>query len=121
MTNFDYSYEASQVRRLGSLDNGGTIKLITAEGETHILGIGPDKLKRIAEILADNSAALVATPATRCGCEHLRHFPEDGIAGDPDAHAYMGADAGEKRAFHVGLVCDDCASTCMAGLLVVTA
>lgn len=46
-----------------------------------------------------------------CSCEHVRHF--DGGEG----HEYGAAPAGARRAFHVGLVCDPCAASCMAEYL----
>lgn len=49
-----------------------------------------------------------------CGCEHVSHFPEDGGKG----HPHGGAVAGQRRAEHVGPVCDDCADTHMADCLI---
>ena len=47
-----------------------------------------------------------------CNCEHEDHF--DGGPG----HEYMQVPAGERRAVHVGRVCDGCASSHMAPYLV---
>lgn len=46
--------------------------------------------------------------AGRCNCEHSRHDLE------PARHV---APAGARRAWHVGPVCDPCASSCMAEYL----
>lgn len=48
---------------------------------------------------------------TACQCEHINH--ENG-----GKHLYMGVPAGRDEAQWIGRVCDDCAGTCMADLLV---
>lgn len=53
-------------------------------------------------------------PGKSCGCENTSHFPEDGGKG----HPYGGVPAGQRRAEHVGPVCDDCADTHMADYLI---
>ena len=110
----DVSYETSQILRLGSLENGGTIKLSTAEGETPTMGISPDKLKLIAAILTGQPGVEPGPARTvPCNCEQIGHE-----TGENGMHAYLGVPAGLRRAHYVGLVCDVCAETCMAGMLV---
>lgn len=44
----------------------------------------------------------------RCNCEHARHALE------PAGHV---AAAGDRRAWHVGAVCDECAAACLPEFL----
>lgn len=48
-----------------------------------------------------------------CNCEHEDHW-DKGLG----HHAYMAAPAGERKAQHVGRVCDWCADTHMAPFLI---
>jgi hypothetical protein len=52
-----------------------------------------------------DALAQAATISKPCQCEHAVHF-EEGMA-----HRYLAVPAGRHRAMHVGLVCDNCAST----------
>ena len=45
-----------------------------------------------------------------CACEHSSHFYGPG-------HGYASVPVGTRRAFHVGLVCDRCAASCMVEYL----
>lgn len=47
-----------------------------------------------------------------CNCEHETHF------GGKGGHLHMRVPAGQKRAQHVGRVCDECADTHMKSYLV---
>lgn len=49
----EFNYGAALIRDLGSLDNGGKIKLSTETGQTHWKDLSPDKLRRIAAIVAE--------------------------------------------------------------------
>lgn len=44
-----------------------------------------------------------------CQCEHMDH--------EPTGHPYLGVRAGTRRAQHVGLVCDECATGHLADYL----
>jgi len=41
----------------------------------------------------------------KCQCEHASHFIGHG------QHEYLDAEAGTRRAFYVGAICDFCAET----------
>lgn len=49
----DFNYGERQVKRLGDLSQGGRIKLTTESGETRWQNLSPDRLRRIAAILAE--------------------------------------------------------------------
>ena len=51
-----FNYGALQVGDLGSLDDGGKVKVTTEYGATHWLTLSPDKLKRIAAIIAERES-----------------------------------------------------------------
>ncbi|MER6605737.1 hypothetical protein ABT282_07430 [Streptomyces sp. NPDC000927] len=53
MADDDFNYGECQVRKLGNLNNGGKAKLWTKTGETHHMNLSPDKLRRIAAIVAE--------------------------------------------------------------------
>jgi hypothetical protein len=46
-------YRVAQIRDLGSLDDGGRIKLMTDTGQTHWNRMSADKMRRIAAIVAE--------------------------------------------------------------------
>lgn len=49
----EFNYGALLIRDLGSLDDGGKIKLTTETGQTKWKDLSADKLKRIAAIVAE--------------------------------------------------------------------
>jgi len=49
----EFNYGAALIRDLGSLDDGGKIKLITETGQTKWKSLSADKLKRIAAIVTE--------------------------------------------------------------------
>lgn len=49
----EFNYGALLIRDLGSLDDGGKIKLTTEIGQTKWKNLSADKLKRIAAIVAE--------------------------------------------------------------------
>ena len=51
-------------------------------------------------------------PVVMCQCEHADH--ERAGTG----HRYLGVRAGTRRALHVGLICDECATGHLAGYLI---
>lgn len=60
------------------------------------------------------AASAPAGTASTCGCEHRNHMEGDRREG----HVYGGSPAGERKAQHVGRVCDPCAETHMAPYLI---
>ena len=58
-----------------------------------------------------------------CNCEHRDHFEPDawdiekGEVWVKTKHDHMSVPAGNQWGMWVGFICDDCASTCMAGYL----
>lgn len=50
-----------------------------------------------------------------CSCEHTRHFDDED--GPRTAHEYLAVPAGTKAALFVGLICDTCATECLADYL----
>lgn len=53
----------------------------------------------------------VSCPVVMCQCEHADHER------DATGHRYLGVRAGTRRALHVGLICDDCATGHLADYL----
>lgn len=76
--------------------------------------VAPD---RVCLSLVEDDARKLYEPRETgrpCECEDVSHFPEDGGKGHPHGQA----SAGQRRAEHVGLICDDCADTHMADYLI---
>jgi hypothetical protein len=55
-------------------------------------------------------------PPRPCQCEHVSHFP-DMPQYDPNQHAYLMQPAGNRQAAYVGPVCDPCANSHYADVL----
>lgn len=73
--------------------------------------------------IALHAALAKYRPKTACGCEHVRHFTPDNSPTEfaewvRDGHPYMAVAAGSQRAYHVGEICNVCATTCMADYLI---
>lgn len=79
---------------------------------THVAARCPECNSPVNDLITYVGAHAPSCPLVMCQCEHADHD------GPTNTHPYLGARAGKRRAQHVGLICDDCATGHLADYLV---
>lgn len=117
-------FTATQEAARAMLTLAVEISSLRLEGAMHFLATG-----NLAEAVAlDNReaerhdaavAAITATGATPCNCEHARHWADSAARSRiaHDGHRALEVPAGKHHARYIGAVCDECAERCVADYL----